>query len=448
MTKNMTDGNPLKLIIQFSIPLLLGNLFQQTYNMVDAMIVGRYLGTDSLAAVGASSSVQFLILGFCMGMCCGFAIPIAQRFGADDFDGMREYIFLNGILTTVFAIVITLFCAIFTPQILHILKTPSDIFQNAYNYLIVLFLGIPFTLLYNTLAGILRSVGDSRTPFIFLVISASLNIILDIVFIVFFKWGCAGAAIATIVSQAVSAILCIILIVFKFEILHVKKENRKFDASKIKNLLAMGIPMGLQFSITAIGSMVLQASNNNLGSIYVGAFTAGTKIKQLTMCPFDALATAVSTFASQNCGAGKINRIKTGLKQGVLVGVSYGLFIGLVLIFFGRYLSMIFINGSESAVLDAAQKYAFCMGFFYWLLGILNVLRMSTQGLGYSDRAVFAGIMEMIARCLVSFAFVPKFGYSAICFADQTAWLFAVCYITPTCIFCVKKIEKMISKNL
>ncbi|MCR5763280.1 MAG: MATE family efflux transporter [Treponema sp.] len=446
MIKNMTDGNPLKLIIHFSIPLLLGNLFQQTYNMIDAIIVGRYLGTDSLAAVGASSSVQFLILGFCIGMCCGFAIPIAQRFGANDFNGMREYIFLNGILVTVFAVVITIFCAIFTPQILHLLKTPEDIFQEAYNYLIILFIGIPFTLLYNTLAGILRSVGDSRTPFIFLVISASLNIILDIVFIMIVKWGCAGAAIATIVSQAISAILCILLIKYKFPILHLQAENKKWNSVKIKNLLNMGIPMGLQFSITAIGSMVLQASNNNLGSIYVSAFTAGTKIKQLTMCPFDALSTAVSTFASQNYGAGKIDRIKKGLNQGVAVGITYGIFIGLALIFFGRYLSMIFISGKEIAVLKAAQKYAFCMGFFYWLLGILNVLRMSTQGLGYSDRAVFSGIMEMIARCIVSFFFVPLFGYSAICFADQTAWLFAVCYITPTCIWCIRRIEKTLKK--
>lgn len=447
MTKNMTDGNPLKLIIQFSIPLLLGNLFQQTYNMIDAIIVGRYLGTDSLAAVGASSSVQFLILGFCIGMCCGFAIPIAQRFGANDYDGMREYIFLNGILTTAFALIITIACAALTPQILHLLKTPENIFNDAYSYLIILFLGIPFTLLYNTLSGILRSVGDSRTPFIFLVISALLNIILDVLFIVIIKWGCAGAAFATIVSQAISGFLCILLIKFKFQILQILPENKKWNYTKIKNLLRTGVPMGLQFSITAIGSMVLQASNNNLGSIYVSAFTAGTKIKQLTMCPFDALATAVSTFASQNYGAGKIERIKKGLFQGVSVGISYGFMIGLVLIFFGRYISMIFISGYEIPVLDASQKYAYCMGFFYWLLGILNVLRMTTQGLGYSDRAVFAGIMEMLARCLVSFFFVPAFGYTAICFADQTAWLFAVLYITPTCYFCIRKIEKKLVRS-
>lgn len=446
MTRDMTEGSPLRLILQFSLPLLAGNLFQQTYNMVDAIIVGRVLGANALAAVGASSSVQFLVLGFCIGICGGFSIPVAQRFGAKNYSAMRQCIFLGGILTIFFALLLTIPCALFCDTILRALSTPHDIFADAYTYLLIIFLGIPSALLYNLLAGILRAVGDSRTPFIFLVISAILNSILDVVFIVLFKCGVEGAAFATVISQTVSAILCILVIVIKFSILHPKKNDMRWDFRKVGELFAVGLPMGLQYSITAIGSMVMQAANNALGSIYVSAFTAGSKIKQFTMCPFDALATAVSTFASQNYGAAKISRIKKGIKEGVFIGVLYGLCIGLLLVLFGRPIAMIFIEKSDTAIIDAASSYARAIGCFMWLIGILNVMRMTTQGLGFSSRAIFSGVMEMLARCVVSFALVPIFGFTAICFCDQSAWLCAVLYITPTCLHCVHKIEKLYAR--
>jgi Na+-driven multidrug efflux pump len=216
------------------------------------------------------------------------------------------------------------------------------------------------------------------------------------------------------------------------------------EQHKIGTLLAMGLPMGLQYSITAIGSMVMQSANNSLGSVYVSGFTAGSRIKQFAMCPFDAIATAVSTFCGQNLGAGKYDRIKQGIRQGTAVGIAYGVFIGLVLIFFGRTLSLLFISGTEAAVLDASAKYLRCMGYFFWALGILNVFRMSTQGLGYSGRAVYGGAMEMVARITVSVLLVPRYGYTAICFADQSAWIAACLYIVPTCISCLKKVQKTI----
>jgi Na+-driven multidrug efflux pump len=208
-------------------------------------------------------------------------------------------------------------------------------------------------------------------------------------------------------------------------------------------MLTMGVPMGLQYSITAIGTMVIQHANNNLGNVvYVSAFAASARLKQFFMCPFDAVATGVSVFCSQNLGAGKKKRIRKGLFQGVCVGVGYGAVAGVVLIFAGRLLCHMFVSGSETAVLDAADKYLFCQGFFFWSLGILNVCRMTTQGLGYSGRAVFSGVMEMIARIVVGFIFVPPYGYTAICFADQTAWLAACVYILPVCLHCLKKIDK------
>ena len=298
----MVKGNPLKLMLQFALPLLIGNLLQQTYNIIDAAIVGQILGAKALASVGASSSVQFLVLGFCMGSCTGFGVPVAKYFGAGDLEKMRNYIFNGAVLVAAIAVVVTGTCSILCPQILHLLSVPEDIFEGAYAYLIVIFLGIPFTLMYNYLSSVLRSVGDSRTPFIFLAFSACLNIFLDLFCIVVLKWGCAGAAIATILSQAISALLCLFFIMKKMELLWLKKPNRVINGSAMEELLLMGIPTGLQFSITAIGSMVMQSANNGLGSVCVSGFTAGMRIKQFAMCPFDAFGTAASVFCSQKIG--------------------------------------------------------------------------------------------------------------------------------------------------
>lgn len=444
VTKSMTEGKPLKLILQFAVPLLFGNLLQQMYNLVDAAIVGRVLGTGALAAVGATSSVQFLVLGFCIGFCIGFGIPIAKSFGAERLDKMRSYIFNSVLLTALFAVLITAVCSLCCTLILQMLSVPQDVFDDAYAYLIVIFLGIPFTLLYNLLSSILRSVGDSRTPFLFLAISTVLNIGLDLLCIIVFKWGVAGAAIATIAAQAVSGILCLIYIRFRVPLLTLSRADCKADAESIRDLVVMGIPMGLQTSITAIGSMVMQAANNGLGSVYVSGFTAGMRLKQFCMCPFDALGSAVSVFCGQNLGAKKPERIRQGVRLGVIVGVAYGFCIGLVMIFFGRSMSTLFVESSAGDVLDASAKYLRCMGYFFWSLGILNICRMATQGIGFSGRAVFSGVTEMFARSIVSLGFVGAFGYTAICFSDQTAWIAAVLYITPTCLHCIKKVTKQI----
>ncbi|MEE1114523.1 MAG: MATE family efflux transporter [Eubacterium sp.] len=444
MAKNMTEGNPLKLILTFSLPLLAGNLVQQTYNMVDAAIVGRMLGASALGAVGVSTSVQFMVLGFCIGICTGFAVPVAQAFGAGDQKHMRRIIWHGAVLAVLIGALLTLFCALFTGQILHLLKTPADIFEDAYRYLLVIFLGIPCTLLYNFLAGILRAVGDSRTPFFFLAFSAALNIILDLLCILVFRWDCAGAAIATVTAQGISGILCLLLIYRKFRNLIPVKNERRISWRMLGYIFGVGAPMGLQFSITAIGSMMMQTANNGLGSTYVSAFTAAAKLKQFTMGPFDAIATACATFAGQNYGAGKPERIKQGIRMGVAAGVLYGLAAGIILAFFGRKISLLFVAGSESAILDAAARYLKMLGIFFWLLGILNVLRLAVQGLGYSGRAIFSGVSEMIARALMSLFAVPVFGYAAICVTDQTAWIAAVAYIIPTYLYVMKKVREKI----
>lgn len=370
---------------------LVGNLLQQTYNMIDAAIVGRFLGTQALAGVGATSSVQFLVLGFCTGLCSGFGVPVARDFGANQFGRMRKDIFHGALLTAVIAVILTTGCVLLCPWILKMLSVTEDIYGNARIYILIIFLGLPFTLLYNFLSSILRAVGDSRTPFLFLAFSACLNVVLDLICIIVFKWGCAGAAFATITAQAISGLCCLIFIIKKVQILHPKRKDCHLQPVYVKEMLVMGLPMGLQFSITAIGSMVMQSANNGLGSIYVSGFTAGMRIKQFAMCPFDALANGVSVFCSQNLGAGKIKRIRKGLWQGVGVGFIYGLLIGLVLIFAGRPLSMLFISADQTAVLDASAKYLRCLRFLLLESRTAQCLQNECPGNGLLRKSDFLG---------------------------------------------------------
>lgn len=426
---SMTAGSPIRLMLGFMLPLLLGNVFQQAYNMVDGMIVGRMLGADALAAVGATTSVQFLTLGLCMGCCAGFAIPISQRFGAGDRDGMHGYEFHAIVLSAGLALIMTTVCALLCGRIMVIMQMPANILRDAYQYLLIIFLGIPFTILYNMSAGILRAVGNSRAPFLFLAISTFLNIFLDIFCIAVLHWGCAGAAIATIASQALSGLFCVLYIRRKVPQLLLSREDVRWNRRFAGTLIAMGVPMGIQYSITAIGSMVMQSANNSLGSVYVSGFTAGTKLKQLFICPYDAMATALATYVSQNYGARQWKRVRQGVYQMLAVSVSYGVLAGLMMIVWGRDLSGLFLSGDHVEALDAAARYLRCMGWLFWVLGPLNIYRNAMQALGAAARSVLSGAIEMVARSSVALAFVPVYGYNAICWTDQTAWIAATIYL-------------------
>ena len=447
MQNDMTKGSPLRLIVLFTLPVLIGNLFQQFYNLVDSVIVGQFLGVNALAAVGATGTIAFLIFGWINGITGGFGIMLAQSFGAGDEKQLRHYTAMSVYLCTAMAVLMAGGLLLANGWILKAMNTPDSIFEDTKSYIGIVYAGIPITIAYNMLASISRSMGDSRTPLIFLVISSVLNIVLDLVFVAVLPLGVEGAAYATVLAQAVSAVACFFYVRKKYEILHLKKEDMKFSWNSAGRLMMMGLPMGLQFSITAIGSMVMQSANNSLGATYVSGFTAGARIKQFAMSPFDAIATAVSTFCSQNLGAKKIDRIKQGIRKGTVLGVGYGALIGLVLIFFGRTLSLLFVSSTQTTVLDASANYLRCMGYFFWSLGILNVFRMTTQGLGYSGLAVYGGVLEMIARIVVSLVFVPRYGYQAICYADQCAWLSACIYIVPTCLLCLKKCMRLVSDD-
>ena len=435
--KNLTEGDPLGLIVRFSIPLLLGNLLQQAYNIVDYTVIGRFLGSGALAGVGASTSVQFLVLGFCIGLCAGFGIPVAQVFGAGDHRALRKNVFHAMALSLALAAVMTAVCACCTHGILRMLSTPREIYEDAYRYLLVVFLGIPFTILYNLLASLLRAVGDSRTPFVFLAAAALLNVILDLMAIAVWKLGVTGTALATVGSQAVSGLLCAAHIMRRRPELWIPRRAARFERQTARKMLAMAVPMGLQSSITAIGSMVMQTANNSLGAVYVSGYTVAMRVKQAAMCPFDAFAVGVSTFCGQNLGARQYGRIRAGHRLGLAMGVGYGLVCGAALVFLGRTFSSLFL--SDPAVLDAAGRYLFFTGISLWVLGLLFFSRMTIQGLGHSGLAVFSGVIEMLARAGVSLLLVPAFGYAAICVADQCAWLGAALYVVPMAFRCVRR---------
>lgn len=437
----MTAGSPLRLILVFMIPLLLGNLFQQFYNIVDAMIVGRLLGADALAAVGSSSSVQFLVLGFCMGSCAGFGIPVSQRFGAEDMQGLRRYVYHSLVVTAVIAVGLTAVTALLCPLIMRIMQTPDNIYRDAYQYLLVIFLGIPFTLLYNLLSSLLRAVGNSKAPFLFLAVSTFLNVFLDLFCIAVLHLGCAGAAIATVMSQALSGLACLVYIIRCMPVLHPLRADCRWNGPIVRNLVIMGVPMGLQYSVTAIGSMVMQSANNGLGSIYVSGFTAGTKVKQLMLCPFDAVSTAMATFVGQNMGARRMDRVKQGIRITLATAVGYGLVAGVIMNFGGQFLGGLFVDKSNASVIDAAAQYMGALGVLYWLLAILDVTRYAIQSLGYSGRSVISGAMEMIARIVVAMIFVPLYGYTAICWTDQAAWFAACAYLIPMLLHLIHKVE-------
>lgn len=445
-TKDMTSGSTMKLILGFAVPLLMGMLFQQVYSLVDTIIVGRFLGVSALAAVGATGSINFLIVGFCQGICNGFALPVAQRFGAKDYDGLRKYVGNSAVLTIIFGGAITLITVIACRPILELMQTPADIIDLSYHYIVVIFAGIPAIMLYNILSAYLRSLGDSITPVIFLVLSAGLNIGLDLLFIVTFHWGVFGAAFATILSQAVSGILCLILIIKKFDLLHLKREDWKLDWGYSRYLLIMGLPMGLQYSITAIGSVILQASVNTLGSTAVASMTAGSRISMFVVCPFDALGSTMATFGGQNVGAGRLDRLGRGLRSAVILGAVYSALILVVLIFFGRDLILLFVSAKEAAVIAQAKQFLVTNAAFYLMLALVNIVRFLIQGMGFSGFAVFAGVFEMVARTLVGLVFVPIFGFTAACSANPLAWIFADCFLIPAFFHCRKKLQNAMTR--
>lgn len=441
MVKDMTNGSPSKHILGFAVPMLFGMLFQQFYNLVDTIIVGKTLGVEALAGVGATGSINFMIIGFCMGVCNGFVIPVAQCFGAKKPADLRKYVFNGYICSIVFAIVLTLASVIFCRRILIIMNTPADIIDHAYNYIVVIFIGIPTVFLYNMVSGVIRSLGDSKTPVVFLVLSSIINVVLDFFLILVCKMGVAGAGWATVTSQLISGLTCLIYMYKKYDILKGDKSERVLDRRFITNLCMNGVPMGLQYSITAIGSTILQAAVNTLGSTYVAAMTAGSKMFNFTCCPFDALGSTMATYAGQNVGAAKIKRLGQGVRSAMIIGSVYSVLSLIALYFTTDYIALLFVNASETNIIALTRQFILASACFYIPLTGVNVVRFCIQGMGFSVFAISAGILEMIGRAFAAIILIPSIGFMGACLASPIAWIAADAFLFPAFIHCAKKLN-------
>lgn len=440
MTKDLTTGSPLKLIITFTFPAFLGMLFQQFYNVVDTIIVGKLLGIGPLAGVGATGSLNFMVLGFCMGICNGFAIPVAQKFGAGDQVELRKFVANSLWLVAIIALVLTVPVCVYCRPILRVMNTPEDVFEYAYQYIFIIFLGIPAALLYNILAAILRSLGDSKTPVLFLALSSVLNIGLDIISIKLWGMGVDGTALATVISQGVSGVICFFYMKKRFTVLQMSREERRPDGAKMKRLCYMGIPMGLQYSITAIGSLVIQATMNGFGSVAVAGATAANRINGFLTCPIEALGASMAPYVGQNLGAGKLDRVSRGVIDASLCGfVSSGV-LYVIIWLYGAQLTGIFLDAPDPAVTAYAVEFLRIVGAGYCLLTLVNVVRFSIQGLGFSVLAILSGVMEMIARCFAGLVIAPHIGFAAVAMGHPLAWLFADIFLIPAFLLCRKKV--------
>lgn len=422
---DMTVGNPMKIILSFTLPIFIGNVFQQFYNMADAVIVGKFVGNKALAAVGSTGTIMFLIYGFVVGMTAGFTVLTAQKFGAGDMKGMRKTVAGAGILSFVVGALLTILFMAFMKPLLILMNTPSDIFADAYSYIMIVSGGILAQMLYNLLSSILRALGNSKLPLVFLIISALLNIVLDLVFIVGFGMGAKGAAVATVIAQGVSGILCLFYIIAKIPILHLKREDLDVGSTIYKNQLRIGVPMALQYSITAIGTMMVQSSLNILGSTLVAAYTAAGKIEQVVTQAYVAMGTTMATYAAQNMGAGSVKRIREGFKACTVIGVVYSFVAAGFIMTVGKYMTYLFVSEDVDIIMNSVDIYLKCIGIFFIPLAVVNIYRNGIQGLGYGLLPMMAGVAELIGRGVVAVIAGAKRSYPGVCLAGPAAWVLA-----------------------
>ena len=419
----MTQGSPVRLILTFSLPLLIGNIFQQLYNMVDTMIVGRFVSTQALAGVGSTGAISFLIMGFAMGVTSGFSVVVAQRFGAGDEKGVRNAVAMAAYLCVGLAVVMTLVSTLATRPLLLLMNTPADMYDYAYDYIFTIFAGMAAPIFYNLLAGILRALGDSRTPLYFLILSSLLNVGLDLLFILCFDAGVVGAAVATVISQVVSGLLCLAYMAKRFPILRFRKEDWRVNWRLIGLHLKIGLPMAFQFSITAIGVMAIQGAINNFGSDAAAGYTAASKVEQICTQPMNTFGVTMATYAGQNLGAGRIDRVKQGVWKCAVLSTVVSIAVTLLVFVAGGWFVTLFVGGEEPAVMRYALQYMRTTSVLYFMLGLLYVFRNALQGMGASMVTLLGGGIELVLRTVIAFVLPPLIGFAGICVAGPAAWI-------------------------
>lgn len=447
MELDMTKGSPSRLILKFIVPLIIGNIFQQLYSMVDTIIVGQYVGVQALAAVGATGTINFLILGFMMGMTSGFTVPVAQRFGAGDLKGMRVSIANAARLSVIVTAVTTLISLLGMRGLLRLMNTPSDIFETSWTYIAIICAGMVCIVFYNLLAGILRAIGNSKVPLFFLIISAALNIILDLFLIRVVPLGVAGAALATVISQGISGLLCLLYLMKKVPLVHPQKEEWAADRDCMGLQLKIGLPMALQFSITAIGTIMVQAVLNMFGSTVIASYTAASKVEGLVTQPFAAMGMTMATYGAQNRGINDLSRIRKGVRAANGMSAVYALIIYGLAVVMMPYLIPLFVNENLSEVLVYATIYMKICGAFFIPLGMIFIYRNILQGCGFSFVPMFGGVVELVSRLAAALLAAHFFSYEGICIANISAWLTAGIYLFIGYIFIMRRMLRQAARD-
>ena len=438
----MTVGKPSKLIIQFMIPMFLGNVFQQFYNVADSIVAGQFLGVQALAAIGSTGSLMFFVTGWMNGMSSGFAILVSQWFGAKKYDRMRHYVAMSVYLSIILSVLMTVGFLAANVPILRMMNYSPDIMPDVTAYMGIIYAGLIVTAAYNALAAFLRALGDSRSPLYFLIISAAINVVLDIVFIVYGGMGVDGCADATVIDQAISALMCFIYIVKRYPILHLKREDFRISFRSWGRLLALGIHMALQFSITAIGTIIVQGAVNVYGEIYMAGFSAAGKLQNIIATVFSAFGATIATYVGQNRGAGKMDRVRQGVRTTQMMIIVYSVFAMAVVLLLGRYMMWIFVSPSETEVIDVAVLYFRTVFWCYPFLGSIFLYRNTLQGLGYGLVPMLGGVFELVARAGIVLLVAGRTSFVGVCLSDPAAWLSALIPLVPYYIYIMKKWKK------
>lgn len=441
---DMTTGSPAKLIIRFMIPMFLGNLFQQFYNVVDSIVAGQFLGVQALAAIGSTGSLMFFVIGWLNGLTSGFAIMVAQCFGAKKEDRMRHYVAMSVYLSVAFALVMTIGLTLANEPILRLMNYSEEIMPEVKAYMGIIYAGLLVTVAYDALSAFLRALGDSRSPLYFLMISAGINVFLDIVFIVVMGMGVEGCAYATVIAQAISAFCCFIYIVKKYPILHLRKEDFRYSWNSVKKLLGLGIPMALQFSITAIGTIIVQGAVNVYGETYMAGFSAAGKLQNILGTVFVAFGATVATYVGQNRGAGRIDRVREGVRCTQYMILAWSVIAMILMFFFGKYMTCIFVNSSETDVLAVSVEYFHTVFWCYPFLGSIFLYRNTLQGMGYGLVPMMGGIFELAARTIIVLLVAGHTSFRGVCLADPAAWIAALIPLVPYYIYIMRKQKRKI----
>ncbi len=431
MSQSLTAGSPWRVILAFTVPLLIGNAVQQLYQFVDTVVVGRHLGVDSLAAVGATGSFIFFLLGFAWGMTAGFAIPTAQAYGAQNAAAVRRSVATGAILTGIVSVLITAAAPFFSEWALRMLNTPEILLPEATVFTVISFVGTGATMFFNFLSAAIRAIGDSRTPLVFLVLACLLNVLLVVVFVAVLEWGVAGAALATVISQLVSVLLCLLYVKARLPELHLKREDWRITSDDVREHLRLGLPMGFQASIISIGAIAVQVRLNGLGADAVAAYTTAMRVDSLASAFLASLGLATSMFVAQNLGAGRPDRIRRGVVQAVWMTLIGSAALGAVMIAFGGQMVRLFVGDGAADVADLAFINLVINGLAYWILGVLFVLRGALQGLGSAIIPTITGMIELGMRVLAAVALGAVWGYVGVAWSNPLAWIGAVVVLVP-----------------